>query len=103
MFRTQYNGAGLDDDSAQRLNEHSGFAEYLAKGIRHFSKMSDYGLARSILGIDFITPEEVMKACKKIVYIAEQITALTERLPTEHVLKWCKNNGYAVMPAPPTA
>ncbi len=103
-FRAQYNKAGLDDDSAQRLNEHPGFAVYLAEGIRRFSaKAPDYGLAQSILGADFITPEEVTKARPSIVYTAEQITALAESLPSEDVLKWCKENGYAVMPAPPTA
>jgi hypothetical protein len=103
-FRAQYNKAGLNDESAQRLNEHPGFAVYLAEGIRRFGvKASDYGLAQSILGADFITPEEVTKARPSIVYTVEQITALAESLPSEDVLKWCKDNGYAVMPAPPTA
>ena len=103
-FRAQYNKAGLDDDSAQCLNEHPGFAAYLAEGIRRFSmKAPDYGLAQSILGTDLITPEEVTKARPSIVYSDEQITALAESLPSEDVLKWCKENGYAVMPAPPQA
>lgn len=103
-FRAQYNKAGLNDESAQILNEHPGFAVYLAEGIRRFSaKAPDYGLAQSILGADFITPEEVTKARPSIVYTVEQITALAESLPSEDVLKWCKDNGYAVMPAPPTA
>lgn len=103
-FRAQYNKAGLDEDSAQILNEHPGFAVYLLTGIRRFStKAPDYTLAQSILGADFITPEEVSKARTSIVYTDEQITALAESLPSEDVLKWCKDNGYAVMPAPPTA
>ena len=103
-FRDQYNKVGLDDESAQRLNENAGFAEYLAEGIRRFSaKAPDYKLAQSILGADFITPEEVMKARTGIVYTDEQITALAESLPSEDMLKWCKENGYAVIPAPPTA
>ena len=103
-FRAQYNKAGLNDKSAQILNEHPGFAVYLAEGIRRFSaKAPDYGLAQSILGADFITPEELSKARPSIVYTVEQITALAESLPSEDVLKWCKDNGYAVMPAPPTA
>lgn len=86
------------------LNEHPGFAVYLAEGIRRFSmKAPGYGLAQSILGADFITPEEVTKARRAIVYNDEQITALAEGLPSEDVLKWCNDNGYAVMPAPPTA
>lgn len=103
-FRAQYNKAGLNNKSAQILNEHAGFAVYLAEGIRRFSmKAPDYSLAQSILGTDFITPEEVTKARRAIVYTVEQITALAESLPSEDVLKWCKDNGYAVMPAPPQA
>ena len=103
-FRAQYNKAGLNDESAQILNENPGFAVYLAEGIRRFSaKAPDYGLAQSILGMDFITPEEVSKARPSIVYTDDQITALAESLPSEDMLKWCKDNGYAVMPAPPSA
>lgn len=36
-FRAQYNKAGLDDEAAQILNEHKGFAAYLAEGLRKFS------------------------------------------------------------------
>lgn len=60
-----------------------------------------YETARSILGDDFITPEEVMRARPGIVYTAEQITALAESLPSVDDLKWCRENGHAVMPAPP--
>lgn len=103
LFRAQYNKAGLDDERAQRLNEHPDFATYLADGIRRFSaKAPDYKLAQSILGADFITPEEVAKARPSIMYMDVQITALAESLPPEDVLRWCKDNGYAVMPAPPT-
>ena len=103
-FRAQYNKAGLDEDGGQRLNENAGFAAYLLAGIQRFSaKAPDYALAQSILGTDFITPEEVAKACKNVSYTDDQITALAESLPSEDVLKWCKQNGYAVMPAPPTA
>lgn len=104
MFRAQYNKARLDHEGAQRLNEHPSFAAYLAEGIRRFSaKFTDYGLARSILGVDFITPEEVTKARPSIVYTPDQITALARGLPSEDVLRWCTENDYTVMPAPPTA
>ena len=36
-FRAQYNKARLDDYAAQTLNEHPGFAAYIAAGIRQFS------------------------------------------------------------------
>lgn len=103
-FRAQYNKAGLTEETAQILNEHSGFAAYLLAGIRRFSmKAPNYALAQSILGADLITPEEVTKARQNVVYGDEQIAALAESLPSEDVLKWCKENGYAVIPAPPTA
>ncbi|MES2223789.1 MAG: hypothetical protein V4469_02535 [Patescibacteria group bacterium] len=66
------------------------------------TKKSRYTLAQSILGVDFITPEEVAKA-RGAIYTDEQIKALAESLPSEDMLKWCKENGYAVMPAPPQA
>ncbi len=104
ISRAQYDKAELDEDAAQRLNEHPGFATYLAEGIRRFSaKAPDYTLAQSILGADFITPEEVTKFRPSIIYTAEQITALAGSLPSEDVFKWCRDNGYAVIPAPPAA
>lgn len=103
-FCAQYNKAELDEDSAQRLKEHAGFAAYLLAGIRRFgAKAPGYALAQSILGADFITPEEITKAHPSIVYTDEQITALAESVPSADVLMWCKDNGYAVMPAPPQA
>ena len=103
-FRAQYNKAGLTEETAQILNEHSGFAAYLLAGIRRFSmKAPDYALAQSILGVDFITPEEVTKARPNVVYSDEQVAALAEAIPSVEMLEWCKDNGYAVMPAPPTA
>ena len=66
-------------------------------------KITLYGIAQSILGADFITPEEVTEARPSIVYTVGQITELTQRLPSESVLRWCNQNGYAVMPAPPAA
>ena len=103
-FRAQYSKARLDHERAQRLNEHPGFAAYLLAGIRRFSmKAPDYALAQSILGVDFITPEEVTKARPNVVYSDEQVAALAEAIPSVELLEWCKENGYAVMSAPPTA
>lgn len=71
--------------------------------MKRFSPAQYYALAQSILGVDFITPEEVTKARSSIVYTDEQITALARSLPSMDMFVWCKENGYAVMPAPPTA
>ena len=78
--------------------------DYLIAGIARFTaKTPDYSLAHSILGADFITPEEVTEAYPSIMYTDDQITALARNLPSEDVLKWCKYKSYAVMPAPPSA
>jgi hypothetical protein len=94
-----------DKDGLQRFfGRGDEWQDYLIAGIARFTaKTPDYGLAQSILGADFITPEEVTEARPSIVYTVEQITALAESRPSEDILKWCKDNGYAVMPAPPTA
>lgn len=94
-----------DKDAIQRLIARGGeFQDWVIKGIRRFSaKQHDYASAQAILGNDFITPEEVAEARPGVVYSAEQIAALASTLPTVDVLRWCKDNGYAVMPAPPTA
>lgn len=94
-----------DKDATQRLIMRGGeFQAWIIEGVRRFSaKQSGYAVPHSILGADFITPEEVAKACPGIVYTDEQIAALASTLPSADVLRWCKDNDYAVMPAPPTA
>lgn len=92
----------LDRDGLQRLIERGGeFQTHLIEGIQKLSvKVADYKVARSILGNDFISPEEVAKA-RKLTYNDEQIEFLTETMPSAEVLKWCKDNGYAVVAGPP--
>lgn len=95
----------MSKESMQRLLSRGGkFEAYVIEGLRRFStKAPDYGLAQSILGADFITPEEVTKARPSIVYTDKQIMALAESLLSQDTLRWCKDNGYAVIPAPPKA
>lgn len=100
-FRAQYNKAGLDEDGAQRLNEHSGFAAYLLAGISRFSaKAPDYDLARTILGKDFICPEDVMKSRKNVVYTDDQLAQFGDTVPSQEVLEWCRDNGYMLVAGP---
>ena len=100
-FRAQYNKAGLDEDSAQILNEHPGFAAYLLAGIKRFStKAPDYDLVRTILGKDFISPEEIQKHRKGVVYMDEQLTQFGDTLPSKEVLEWCRDNGYMLIAGP---
>jgi hypothetical protein len=93
-----------DKDATQRLIAKGGeFQTYVIEGIRKFSgKQPDYTLAQSILGADFISAEEIVTARPGIVYSPEQITMLSQSIPSEETLRCCKDNGYAVMPAPPS-
>ena len=95
---------GLDREGLQRLFKRGGeFQAHVIEGIRRFSaKDPDYTLAKQILGDDFITPEEIAKA-RGVVYSSEHIESLANSIPPEDTLRWCRDNGYAIMTAPPTA
>lgn len=97
--------ANPDKDGLHRLfSRGNEWLDYMAIGIAQFTaKMPDYGLAKSILGADFITPKEITEARPSIVYTDDETYKLAESLPPQDVLMWCKDNGYAVMPAPPRA
>lgn len=69
----------------------------------NISEVSSYARVQSILGIDFISPEEVMEVRPGVVYSKENLTTLAETIPLVEVLKWCRDNDYVVLPAPPTA
>ncbi|MEK7578956.1 MAG: hypothetical protein AAB460_00255 [Patescibacteria group bacterium] len=94
-----------DKDAIQRLIGRGGeFQDWVIEGIRRFSaKLPDYILAQSILGADFITPEEIMATRRGVAYTNDEIATLAASIPSADMLRWCKDNGYAVMPAPPTA
>lgn len=57
---------------------------------------ANYSLARSILGFDFIMPGEIVG-----LYYYEQLSLLAKMMPSVELLRWCKENNYIVMPAPP--
>jgi len=59
-------------------------------------------VARDIMGDDIIFPEEVAKA-RGLVYTEAQLKQLSDTIPTAEVLRWGKEKGYALMPAPPKA
>jgi hypothetical protein len=100
-FRAQYNKAGLTEESAQVLNENPGFAAYLLTGIKRFSmKAPDYELVRTILGKDFISPEEIMKSRKGVNYTEEQLVQFGETVPAQEILEWCRDNSYMFVAGP---
>jgi hypothetical protein len=93
-----------DKDGLQRLIMRGGeFQTHVVEGIHRFSaKQPDYTLAQSILGTDFITPEEVANA-RGIVYSAEQLELLAGNIPPAETLRWLKDNDFPLMPCPPDA
>ena len=91
-----------DKDGLQRLIERGGeFQTYIVAGIARFTaKMPDYDLARTILGKDFISPENVMKSRKAIVYTDDQLAQFGDTVPKPEVLEWCRDNGYILVAGP---
>lgn len=89
----------------QRLFARGGeFEDWFVTGFSRFTaKLPDYTLAKSILGGDFITAEEIMVARPDVVYSPEQVTQLAETIPSVDVLNSLKASGYGLMPQPPSA
>ena len=83
-------------------------AEYLNMGCPKLkdgqtvaSPANDYDLARTILGNDFISPEEVAEK-RKLTYSDELLQHFAETLPSDEVLGWLRVNGFVLMAGPPT-
>lgn len=56
-----------------------------------------YDRARLILGLDLLTPQEVMTACGTV-YTADQLQLLADTLPTVEELQLLKQDGYLLVP-----
>ena len=91
-----------DKDGVQRLIERGGeFQAYIISGISRFTaKVPDYELALTILGKDFISPEEVAKSRKGVSYTDDQLSQFSDTVPSQEVLEWCRDNGYMVVAGP---
>lgn len=61
---------------------------------------NDYDLARTILGKDFITPEEIAIA-RKLTYGDDVLRHFAETLPSEEVLQWLRDNGFVLVAGTP--
>ncbi len=59
-------------------------------------------LAKLILGLDFLSPEEIATA-RGLVYSDEQLEAFEASFPGIEQIAWCKGNGYLLLPNPPKA
>jgi hypothetical protein len=93
-----------DKDGLQRLLEKGGeFQAHIVAGIKRFTaKAPNYDLAKTILGKDFISPEEIATA-RGFVYTDEQLAKFGDTLPTQDVLEWCRDNGMMLIAGPPKA
>ncbi len=95
-----------DKDGLQRLLEQGGeFQKHLVphviSGIRRFAASpSNYDTARSILGADFLAPTEIAMA-RTVAYESEQLVRLESTVPSQEILKWCRDNGFVLLAAPP--
>ncbi|MBI2100657.1 MAG: hypothetical protein HYT47_01390 [Candidatus Vogelbacteria bacterium] len=94
----------LDREGLQRLLGKGGkFQAYVMAGIRRYTtKVPDYELAKSILGQDFILPEEIAKA-RGVFYTGEQLAKFDETLPAPDALEWCRDNSMMLVAGPPRA
>ena len=61
---------------------------------------NDYDLARTILGQDFISPEEIAQA-RKLVYGDDLLQHFSETLPSEEVLQWLRDNSFVLVAGTP--
>ena len=62
--------------------------------------LASYELAKTILGKDFISPEEIMKSRKGVNYTEEQLAQFGETVPTQEILEWCRDNSYMLVAGP---
>ncbi len=59
-----------------------------------------YEFARSILGEDFITPEEISKA-RILIYSDALLNRLHESLPSKEIIQQCLEHGFVLVAGPP--
>ena len=63
-------------------------------------RFSEYEAALSLLGQNFVTPEEIMLA-RGIVYNGEQLERFVETFLSGKAIKWCRDNDAMLIAGPP--
>jgi len=103
LMEDAFDNTNTDKDGVQRLVKSSGkFKEAIEKTIRRFTaKAPDFTLARTILGDDFISPEEIT-AARGLTYTDEQIAELEQTLPSQEVLEWLRDNDFYLTAGSPS-
>jgi len=99
-FFTQIESGSITKEKLQAfLQTDSGTSNQV---VQTGSAITSESAARNIMGDDIIFPEEVAKA-RGLSYTEAQLKQLSDTMPTADVLRWGKDNGYALMPSPPKA
>lgn len=93
-----------DKDGLQRLFMRGGeFQTYVLAGVARFtSKLPDYTEARSILGKDFISADQIATA-RGVIYTEDQQIALGKSLPDKATLEAIRDAGMFLVAGPSTA
>ena len=83
------------------------FLNNVNKFFRKEKKMKNakYDLARTILGDDFISPEEIQEGSyyTRLKYGDEMLQYFTDTLPCEDALEWLRDNNYVLIAGPPSS
>ena len=95
------NKARLTEPEARDVAGSRKFQQGFIALLRDCSAKVDWTLARSILGNDFIAPEDIAKARHGIVYTPEEIARLCKTLPNRKELQWLRDNGFMLVAGPP--
>jgi hypothetical protein len=101
LFLDALGEIGNDREALLRLIAHeTEFRNHMLTGLRTLSsRVPNYEIARSSLGEDFISPEEVMRA-RNVVYTHKQFSHLDDTAPNQRIIEWCRENGYVLVPGP---
>ena len=91
---------GITWDHFQMLQRSKNYAAVVTKAfLGRDSIESNYDLARTILGKEFISPDEV-ELVRNITYGDELQQYFSRTLPSEEVLLWLRDNGFVLIPGP---
>lgn len=95
------NKARLTESEARDAAGSRKFQQGFIALLRDCSAKVDWTLARSVLGNDFVAPEDIAKARRGVVYTPEEIAGLCKTLPNRKELQWLRDNGFILVAGPP--
>ncbi|KKT32630.1 MAG: hypothetical protein UW19_C0018G0052 [Candidatus Moranbacteria bacterium GW2011_GWF2_44_10] len=93
---------GVTQEHFKRVRSSRKYAKAVASAfLGDDGVVMSYNDVRTILGQDFITPEEIAIA-RKLTYGDDVLQYFTETLPSEEVLQWLRDNGFVLIAGPPS-